>query len=105
MKKRKIIAFTNPWRISAILGWVLLAGTLFAYGYFLVLSITHVVLREELALAVHEEEMRIAKLEAEYLAHVSALSEEHAQEMGLVPVPSAGFVAVHTPAQSLTRAE
>jgi hypothetical protein len=104
-KQLSLFAHINPWRLSAYFAWSMLALAIVAYGYFLVLSITHVVLREELSLAVHEEEMRIANLEAEYLAHVSALSEEDVAEMGLVPVRSAGFVAVHTPAQVLTRAE
>ncbi len=102
---RLLVSKIPFFRIARMLVWTVLACSLFAYGYFLVRSVTHVVLREELSVAVHEEGSRISELESQYLAKIALLSEAVATEMGLVPVRSAGYVAVGGPDETLTRAD
>lgn len=92
-------------RIARMFVWTVLAGSFVAYGYFLVRSVTHVVLREELSIAIHDEGSRMSELESQYLAKISLLSEDLATEMGLVPVRSAGYVALGGADETLTRAD
>ncbi|MBP9749322.1 MAG: hypothetical protein KBD21_01110 [Candidatus Pacebacteria bacterium] len=92
-------------RIMRIMLWCLLMISIVAYAYFLVLSVTHVVLREELSLVVHEEQSRISELETQYLAKIALLSEDLATDMGLVPVRSTGYVAIGGVEKTLTRVD
>ncbi len=92
-------------RIMRVMLWCLLAVSIAAYAYLLVLSVTHVVLREELSLVVHEEQSKISELETQYLAKIALLSEDLATDMGLVPVRSTGYVAVGDAENTLTRVD
>lgn len=91
-------------RVIAWCFWCIIAASAAAYVYFLVLAVTNVVLREELARALAEAEAQVSVLESEYLAASVVLSEDTAEDMGLVAVAPSGYIEVEALAV-LSRAE
>lgn len=81
-------------RIVCLLLWTLLFVAAGVYAYSIVLSVTNVVLRQELAVAIERTEARIGQLETEYLAHANALTTEVAYERGFVAVAPKAYVKV-----------
>jgi len=91
-------------RLVAWCLWCTILAAAAAYVYFLVLAVTNVVLREELARELGEAEAQVSMLETEYLSASNVLSEETAVGMGLVAVAPSGYVTVDSAAY-LSRAE
>ncbi len=66
-------------------------------------SVVQVVLRQEMQVSLGEVETRISSLEAEYFARSSDISEETAEEFGLVAVSPTAYVEVAPLGDRLTR--
>jgi len=84
----------HPERIVCFLVWTLLFVAAGVYAYSIVLSVTNVVLRQELSVAIERTEARIGQLETEYLVRVNALTTEVAYERGFVAVAPKAYVQV-----------
>ena len=74
--------------------WLALAGiaTVFAlYVYCISLSISNVVLREEMQLELAATNSRIGELESEYLTKKYAIDMQYAESLGFVALESKHF--------------
>ena len=74
--------------------WLFVAGiaVVFAlYIYCISLSISNVVLREEMQLELAATNSRIGELESEYLTKKYAIDMQYAQSLGFVPLASKHF--------------
>lgn len=80
----------------------LLACCIAVYIVGIVTSVTHVVLRQELAVEVRKTESRVAEMEATYLKEIEAFTKERAYAMGLTDVHTVSYVPVTT-SDTLTR--
>jgi len=80
----------------------LLAVVAALYMYFIVMSVVQVVLRQELVVAIKEQETVISELEARYFAQLNDLSPETAVEYDLVAVAPYAYVEVEPASDRLT---
>lgn len=78
---------------------------LFAYIYCIVMSVVHVVLRQEYLVAIQDTEARVSKLESEYLARVGELTPERAKDLGFSTLTTRAYVEVPSGTSRLTRRE
>jgi hypothetical protein len=95
-------------RIERLLFWcesMLLLLAVVAYIYFTAASVTHVVYRQELGLAIQDVESHISELETRYLAGSTMLSRSVAEDMGLVTLGTVAYVSVEEDGGRLTRRE
>jgi hypothetical protein len=83
--------------------WVLLGAALAAYTYFIVFSVVHVVLRQELTVSIQTEQTHVSDLEGQYLAQQTAISRATADQMGLVALKPSAYVSVGADSSRLTR--
>ncbi len=81
---------------------VLLAALAF-YVYCIVLSVVHVVLRQEYLVAIADTEARVSKLEATYLERSNALTEASAHDLGFVAAAPRTYIAVTPTEGRITR--
>lgn len=84
----------HPERIVCLLLWTLLFVAAGVYAYSIVLSVTNVVLRQELAVAIERTEAHVGQLETEYLTRANELTTEVAYERGFVAVAPKAYVKV-----------
>jgi len=75
------------------------------YMYAIVFSVIHVVLREELTLAIDKEQAHIAELESHYLSLSAGITDGLASDMGFVAVEPAAYVPVTGENGRISRAE
>jgi len=75
----------------------------FGYVYFVSTSVLNIIARKDAHTQIAQLESTIGSLESEYFSLSSAISEDNAQSMGLVPVSSKNFVtriSVHASANT-----
>lgn len=82
---------------------VLLCAGVVAYGYFIVMSVVHVVLRQELMVSIQDTKTEVSDLEAQYLAKSSTLTLDQANKLGLVELKPVAYVTVPSEGGHLTR--
>lgn len=90
-RKSKSISYTLEKKVITSLG-ILIIGLIIVYSYFVMFSVSHVVLREEI---VHENEKlddEVSRLEMEYLAHSGEFTQQNAVALGFSQVTAKTFV-------------
>lgn len=91
-------------RVIALLQWTLLFVAFAVYVYAIALSVTHVVLREELVVVADNERAHIAELETVYQEKIATLGYEKVQALGFVPVKPLAYIYVEK-GERLTQAQ
>jgi hypothetical protein len=76
------------------LAWLTLIGLLFAYMYFISMTVVQVALRQELLLSIRMEEARVTELESQYFAHLDTLRPEALAEYNLVALTPSAYVTI-----------
>lgn len=83
--------YATQMKVLGLLGIMLVAlGAL--YFYFVMMSIMHVVAREDMQMEIAQAESRIGTLESEYLVKKQAITEEFALSEGYVAVGEKQYV-------------
>ncbi len=82
---------------------VLLFVAFVAYGYFIVSSVAHVVIKREMLISKQETESKISKLEAEYFEKTKNISEDIASDYGLVAVAPSAYITISDGNEKLSR--
>ncbi len=76
------------------LEWLTLIGLLFAYMYFISMTVVQVAFRQELLLSIRMEEARVTELESQYFAHLDALRPDALEEFNLVAITPSAYVTI-----------
>lgn len=76
------------------LEWLVLIGLLFAYMYFISMTVVQVAFRQELLLSIRMEEARLTELESQYFAHLDTLRPEALTEYDLVALTPSAYVTI-----------
>lgn len=86
------IAHIRTERAIATALWLALFVALGVYGYFIVLSIVNVMLRQEMVVHIQNAEAKVSVLEADYLARTEQISEKNVAAAGLVKIAKVSYV-------------
>jgi hypothetical protein len=79
-------------RVIAVCLWLTILVSLCTYGYFIVSSVVHVMLRQELMVNIQNAEAHVSSLEADYLSRTEQMSEKYVTEIGLVKIASITYI-------------
>lgn len=85
------VSFSFEKRLFAALGIAILV-LIVLYSYFVMMSISHVVVREEFILETERIASEAAELEERYLAEARLLTEDRAYHIGFVPSGTPTFI-------------
>lgn len=80
----------------------ILLATVAFYIYCIIMSVSNVVLREELLLSISESHSDIGELETTYLAKKNQFNERHADQLGLVYLDDPTYIEGVGDGRSLT---
>jgi hypothetical protein len=97
------LAHIRTERAVALALWVTLFSALCIYAYFIVSSVIHVMLRQELMVRIQNAEAAVSDLEAEYLARTGQITDTHMDEAGLVEIASVTYVPLAPDTDRLSR--
>ncbi len=97
------LAHIRTERAIALVLWVTFFSALCVYAYFIVTSVIHVMLRQELMVRIQNTEALVSEMEADYLARTGAISDARMTESGLVEVASVTYIPITSDTDRLSR--
>lgn len=102
-KIRAIAVVYNPHMAKMIaLGAVIIALSLFLYGFFLLEAVAHTASRAGAERQIETLTSKVSALEQTYLAKTSSMTLEHAATLGFVPPAEVAIIYANAEAHTLS---